>query len=149
MGTEDQKRLGNPNWVKGVSGNPGGRPKGWAAVRAAAQRASPLAIRTLIAMAKKGESGAVRIAAAVALLDRAYGKPEQRHTAEGVGTGLLIAGLHVSFVAPDKDHLELDAVREDSALPLEPPPKPTLKTVEQIADRPRVAFRRVDNPFRK
>jgi hypothetical protein len=135
MGTETEKRRGNPNWVKGVSGNPGGRPKGWAALRAAAQKASPLALRTLITMAKKGESGAVRVAAAVAIMDRAYGKPEQRHSAEGVGTGLLIAGLHVQFVAPGEDHLELNGVRVEE-------PSPTLKTVEQITDSSPVRTRK-------
>jgi hypothetical protein len=125
MGAEKVKKRGNPAWITGVSGNPGGRPKGWVALRTAAQKASPLALRTLIAMAKKGESGAVRIAAAVAILDRAYGKPEQRHSADNVGVGLSIGDMRVFFVAPDKDRSELDGVRE------EPVP---MKTVEQVAD---------------
>jgi hypothetical protein len=128
---------GNPAWTAGVSGNPGGRPKGWPALRLAAQKASPLALRTLIHMCRKGESGAVRVAAAQAIMDRAYGKPEQRHSAEGVGTGLLIAGLQVQFVEPDANHLELDGVCED--------PKPVpMKTVEQIPTSSKPAAQAVE-----
>jgi hypothetical protein len=148
MNTEAKptKRLGNPNWKKGVSGNPGGRPKGWPALRAAAQKASPLALRTLIAMCRKGESGAVRVAAAVAIMDRAYGKPEQRHSADNVGVGLTVGDIRVTFVAvgdsltSTQDHLELDGVCEEPMPTLHS--MPTMKTVQQITDSLPVRTRR-------
>jgi hypothetical protein len=148
MGTETKpakRGPGNPNWVKGVSGNAGGRPKGWAALRAAAQKASPLALRTLIHMCRKGESGAVRVAAAQAIMDRAYGKPEQRSSADNVGTGLLIGGIRVTFTAPDANHLELDDVCEEpKPVPMKTVEQvPTLpKTVEQVVERLPVVFRK-------
>jgi hypothetical protein len=65
---------------KGKSGNPGGRPKGYADLTEAARRHSKDALRTLV-NALNDEKLCVQ--AAVALLDRGYGKPAQAHTGEG------------------------------------------------------------------
>lgn len=67
---------GNPNiasfgFKPGQSGNPSGRPKG---IAAKAREHTDSALATLVA-GLEDESGKVRIAAANALLDRAYGKP--------------------------------------------------------------------------
>jgi hypothetical protein len=65
------KPSGNPAWVKGVSGNPSGRPKIPQAVRDLARQHTELAIECLVKATKKGS-----ITAAGMLLDRGWGRPE-------------------------------------------------------------------------
>lgn len=61
---------------KGKSGNPGGRPKILAEVRALAREYTPKAIHTLASiMTDSDRRGSERIKAAEILLDRAWGKP--------------------------------------------------------------------------
>lgn len=61
-------------FAKGISGNPGGRPKEVAEVRELAKEHGPAAIKRLVKlMASDNERTAV--AACQALLDRGYGKP--------------------------------------------------------------------------
>ena len=63
---------------KGVSGNPGGRPKVLGDVQELARQKSPEAINTLSnIMHDEKAPPAARVAAANALLDRGYGKPTQ------------------------------------------------------------------------
>ena len=62
-------------FVKGVSGNPGGRPAASSVVRALAQQHGPDAIHGLLQEARAGDTSAARIAAWKAILDRAYGTP--------------------------------------------------------------------------
>jgi hypothetical protein len=63
---------------KGVSGNPGGRPKVLGDVQELARQQSPHAIDTLAEiMSDEKSPPAARVAAANALLDRGYGKPTQ------------------------------------------------------------------------
>ena len=69
-----QGRPGNPNWVKGVSGNPGGRPRAAPDVQELARQHTPTAIAALVAALSKPRE---RVPAAVALLDRGWGKPMQ------------------------------------------------------------------------
>jgi hypothetical protein len=69
------KAVGRP-WPKGVSGNPSGRAKVPEHVKSAARAHTELAIATLAEVCQTGTDGA-RVSAAVALLDRAWGKPEQ------------------------------------------------------------------------
>src|SRR5277367_6009221 len=59
----------------GQSGNPGGRPKGLAEVRDLARAHTALSIGTLAEIAAHGSSEAARIASAIALLDRGWGRP--------------------------------------------------------------------------
>src|SRR3954467_6642408 len=61
---------------KGVSGNPGGRPKVLGEVQELARERSPQVINTLAAIMEKAPPAA-RVAAANSLLDRGYGKPTQ------------------------------------------------------------------------
>ena len=63
---------------KGVSGNPGGRPKVLGDVQELAREQSPEAINTLAKiMTDEKAPPAARVAAANVLLDRGYGKPTQ------------------------------------------------------------------------
>ena len=63
---------------KGVSGNPGGRPKVIGDIQELAGERSPEAINTLAAIMEDQKSPpAARVAAANSLLDRGYGKPTQ------------------------------------------------------------------------
>ena len=72
--------IGKP-FQKGTSGNPGGRPKAAHSIQELARKHAPEAIKTLADIAKKGTPGA-RVSAAIALLDRAYGKPPQFNTSD-------------------------------------------------------------------
>jgi len=67
--------LGRP-FPKGVSGNPGGRPKGLAVVERLARERGPAAIERLTELMGSGDER-VALTACVALLDRGYGKPRQ------------------------------------------------------------------------
>jgi hypothetical protein len=63
---------------KGISGNPGGRPKELAEVQAAARSHTVAAITTLSEIcADESAPPAARVAAANALLDRGWGRPLQ------------------------------------------------------------------------
>ena len=62
-------------WKPGQSGNPGGRPKEVGHVRELARRHTPEAIETLAAIMRTSKSDTSRVAAAQALLDRAWGHP--------------------------------------------------------------------------
>ena len=68
-------------WVKGQSGNPGGRPKEEVDIRKLARSRGKEAIDTLYTIMRDEKAPpAARIAAATALLDRGYGRPEQSFT---------------------------------------------------------------------
>ena len=60
----------------GQSGNPGGRPKGYAEITGAARAHGEASIKVL-AEALKHKDHRIRIVAAQSLLDRGYGKPAQ------------------------------------------------------------------------
>jgi hypothetical protein len=62
---------------RGQSGNPGGRPKAVAEVRDLARKHTALAIKTLVSIMQHSDKDAARVAAAQALLDRAWGKATQ------------------------------------------------------------------------
>lgn len=80
---------GNPNWKKGVSANPGGRPKTEKEVRELAQEMSVEAVHTLGNVMRNEEADLrVRVAAANAILDRAIGRPAQAvHHSGSIETG--------------------------------------------------------------
>ena len=63
-------------FTKGKSGNPGGRPKEDAEVKALAREKGPDAIAKLVEH-MEGEDDRLAQAAAIALLDRGFGKPAQ------------------------------------------------------------------------
>ena len=63
----------------GQSGNPGGRPRGEHRVRELAQQYTAEALETLVQVMHNGRPSE-RVAAAVAILDRGWGKPAQEVT---------------------------------------------------------------------
>lgn len=77
---------------KGQSGNPGGRPKIAANVMELAREHTEASILTLAAIRDKASAPeSSRVAAAVALLDRGWGRPFQALAVTG-------NGINVSFV---------------------------------------------------
>ncbi len=64
-------------WKPGQSGNPGGRPKEVAEVKALARKHTQEALETLAKLMKSGTPDRTRVAAAEAILDRAWGRPSQ------------------------------------------------------------------------
>lgn len=72
---------------KGQSGNPGGRPKD-GELKELARAHTKEAIQTLVSVMKgKKSPAASKVAAAIALLDRGYGKPVQAVEASGPDGG--------------------------------------------------------------
>ncbi len=72
----------NGRFRKGESGNPGGRPKMPADVRQALEARAPEAVAVLVGNLKHKDPRVAQ-AAAVAILDRAWGKPAQALTLDG------------------------------------------------------------------
>src|SRR5262245_35899744 len=62
-------------FLPGTSGNAGGRPAMSRHVRDLARESTPEAIATLVQVMREGKTDAARVAAALALLDRAWGRP--------------------------------------------------------------------------
>lgn len=71
MTVENSGGATGKGWVKGQSGNPGGRPKGIAKL---AREHGDRALEVLV-NALDDDDGRIRIAAAREILDRGYGKP--------------------------------------------------------------------------
>ncbi len=103
--------MSNPSpanqWVKGQSGNPGGRrtllstdEDEIAQVTALARKFSTAAIKALVQLFKKGKAETVRLQAAIAILDRGCGKPPQFTTSNAA---------EFKAVNELRDH-ELDAI---------------------------------------
>ena len=70
--------IGRP-FVKGQTGNPGGRPKAEVDVVAIARRNGPEAIQMLAEIMRNPKaSESARVSAANSLLDRGFGKPVQK-----------------------------------------------------------------------
>ena len=101
-------QVGKP-WQKGQSGNPGGRPKIAAEVKAEAQKYTAEAVETLVRWMRSDDPQA-SIRAATALLDRGCGRPEQAVALTGTEQNRPL----VFVFDPFKDHREqLNAQRPD------------------------------------
>ena len=69
-------RAANGRFLKGKSGNPGGRPRDEQKVAELARSYTREAIETLVELMRSGNDERVRGTAAQALLDRGWGKPK-------------------------------------------------------------------------
>jgi hypothetical protein len=83
---------------KGQSGNPGGRAKGIAEMQELARTHTPAAIEALVVSLANAQT---RVHAAVALLDRGWGKPAQAIT--GADGGKLKVLIEVITGVPRAD----------------------------------------------
>jgi hypothetical protein len=70
-------KTGKGGFKAGASGNPGGRPKAASVIAIEARKHGLAMVGVLNTIARKGKSEQARISAAVALLDRGYGRPSQ------------------------------------------------------------------------
>ncbi len=77
MTTTPDSRPRTGQFLPGVSGNPGGRPRGVAEIRDLARQHTKTALDALAEIATAGKSESARVSAAAALLDRGYGRPTQ------------------------------------------------------------------------
>lgn len=79
MTEANEKKMGNPNWVKGGSSpNPAGRPAVLRDLRERARGYGPEALQMLATVMRDPDAGpAARVAAAKELLDRGFGKAVQ------------------------------------------------------------------------
>jgi Family of unknown function (DUF5681) len=64
-------------WKPGQSGNPKGRPKSLSRAQDLARDYTETGIETLVRIMQRGRPDGARVSAAVAILDRAWGKPVQ------------------------------------------------------------------------
>lgn len=87
-------------WVKGQSGNAGGRPRVAAIVKEAAQAYGLEAIDKLAEL-MRSDNPAVAQKAAQTLLDRGFGRPEQSVEMTGADGSPLLTGITVQLVKPD------------------------------------------------
>jgi hypothetical protein len=79
----DRKPSALRPWPKGVSGNPGGKKAKTAAdkaVEALARASSTEAVNTVLTIMRAGDSDRTRLAASLAILERAHGRPGDRLT---------------------------------------------------------------------
>jgi hypothetical protein len=99
----------------GTSGNPGGRPKKTETlleVEALARKYAPQALDVLLKIATEGKSDSARVAAATAILDRAFGRPRQTLQAQNesnvqyfISDKPLTAEEWRQSIAPGIEHL--------------------------------------------
>lgn len=106
---------------KGNRANPKGRPPGLPPdVKAQAREHTPRAIATLVACLDD-DNGKTRVAAAVALLDRGWGRPAQAITgAEGGPVMVEVAGQVALMGLSDEDLDALDRITTKLETPQQP-----------------------------
>ena len=100
---------------KGRSGNPGGRPKIIGDVRALAREHTAEALATLVRLAKGAEREETQLAAALALLDRGWGKPTQAVEATPPEQVLNVVRVPLPAQSAEAWQAEADAWRAGQA----------------------------------
>jgi hypothetical protein len=125
---QPRKRLGGATgkgWRPGQSGNVGGRPRAAANVQALARVHTEAAIETLVSCLTDPK---LKVQAAVALLDRGWGKPAQEIVSQDDAQSLSF--LHLT--AARAFSAELAAEREAAERQLRKPP-----VIDgEVADKP-------------
>lgn len=106
---ENRRRTGLPTsdtrFRSGVSGNPHGRPKSDPTVRDAARARTLEAVETLVNIMRTGKP-ADRLTAAIAILDRGWGRPTTAVTVQSdnkVSLVDLLVGLNQSHETASPD----------------------------------------------
>jgi hypothetical protein len=104
-------------WKPGQSGNLKGKPPIIAEVRELARKHTRAAIKALVRIVKNEASPpAATVAAASALLDRGWGRPEQSH--QIAGNGLVLQVITGILRAPDEPLLiESETLEDEEAEP--------------------------------
>lgn len=91
---EPEKRSKAGQFVKGVSGNPGGRPKTIQEIRDLARSYTAEAMEALLRIATSGKNESARVSAANSILERGWGKAPA--TLDNDGEGYVIQVLKLS-----------------------------------------------------
>lgn len=89
---------------KGKTGNPSGRPKRTAEeldLIAACKARTPEALDVIASIMLRGENERNRLSAAVAIIERGYGKSVQSVEHSGAGGGPIDHEFTIRFVRPD------------------------------------------------
>lgn len=81
--TAKGRRVPGRPWKPGESGNVKGRPKIPAEVIEACRLHTQAAVETIVALMKSADSDSVRLHAAEAIINRAWGKPIEHHEQTG------------------------------------------------------------------
>ena len=85
-------------------------------IRSLARSHTNMAIKILAGIAKDGTNEAARVSAAVALLDRGWGKPAQAHTGES-GQGAIKVVIRHILAGPDGIPRDVPPVIEAQPVP--------------------------------
>lgn len=101
-------------WKKGRSGNPNGRRRTELAVfgnlAVEARKFGALALSNLVQLAQKAENESVRLQAAIAILDRGYGRPTQSIELSTDAAAVQV-NMFQGLGLDDPDRLEADLAR--------------------------------------
>jgi hypothetical protein len=108
QGTDKPKKRAAPKtaFKKGVSGNPGGRPKRTEEeldLIAACKDRTPAALAVIEAIMLAGENERNKLSAAMAIIERGYGKAVQPVEASGPNGGPIETVQTITLVAMKKD----------------------------------------------
>ena len=104
----EKRKPGNPNWEKGKSANPGGRPKDHALFREAARVVSWEALDTIVEILRETEDDKLKLRAAEVLIERGWGKvsPAELEINEDTGAEFIVS---VTPTKPKSAEIELDS----------------------------------------